>query len=284
MRILLTGSRGFTGRHFAAAATSAGHEVVPLACDLRDRDAVKEEVARALPQAVVHLGAIAFVGHGDSHALYDVNLFGALNLLDALKPLRGTLRSVLFASSANIYGNAAVSPIPESQCPQPVNHYAMSKLAMEHMVHANADDMPLMLVRPFNYTGPWQAPSFVIPKLVNHFRDRAESVRLGNLNVEREYNDVRMVCAAYLRLLAQGQAGRTYNVCSGRTYDLETVIGKLRTLTGHVPEIIVDPSFVRANEVHRLCGDPTLLEQTVGLLPSYELDETLAWMLNHAET
>jgi GDP-6-deoxy-D-talose 4-dehydrogenase len=281
LKIALTGAGGFTGRQFIQSATRAGHETLPLRADLTDASEVVAEVAGLRVDAVVHLAAISFVGHQDERAFYAVNLFGTLNLLQALaaSPNAGALRCVLLASSANIYGNWGESPIAETQPPAPVNHYAMSKLAMEHMARTYLPRLPLVTVRPFNYTGPGQTPKFVIPKLVDHFRRRADHIAMGNLHVEREYNDVRFVCEAYLRLLEYGKAGQTYNICTGHTYDFRTVIATLERLTSHQPRVEVDPALVRANEVHRLCGDPSHLRATVGELPAYTLEATLAWML-----
>jgi len=280
LRILLTGAQGFTGAQFIRSASAAGHETVALRADLTDPAAVAREVAGLDFDSVVHLAAISFVAHADDRGFYDVNLFGSLNLLDALTATGRPLRKVLLASSANVYGNSGRSPLPESETPAPVNHYAMSKLAMECMAAARADGLPLVMTRPFNYTGRGQAPQFVIPKLVDHFRRRAPGVALGNLDVEREYNDVRFVCEAYLRLLGEPNARGTYNVCTGVTYNFGAVIGMLRALTGHTIDVTVDKAFVRTNEVHRLCGDPARLNRAVGPLPACRLEDTLSWMLS----
>lgn len=280
MRILLTGAEGFTGLHFQASASAAGHTVVPLRADLTNKGAVAEEIVHAEADAVVHLAAISFVGHADDSAFYSVNVVGTMNLLDALASMPRKPGCVLLASSANVYGNADSSPISEQQPPAPVNHYAMSKLAMEHMAHTRSNSLPLLLVRPFNYTGPGQALSFLIPKLVDHFVRRAPTVELGNLNVEREFNDVRMVCEAYLALLHKGVPGEIYNVCSGQPYSLDTVIKTLEELTGHHMEVRVNPAYVRANEVHRLCGSPVKLQACTGPLPAYHLKDTLRTMLD----
>ncbi len=279
MRILVTGADGFTGLHFVQQARAAGHDIVELTANLTDRAAIKSQVELAAPQAVVHLAAISFVGHDKPSAFYDVNVIGTLNLLDALQDLAQPPSRILLASSANVYGNCDQSPIAETQTPAPVNHYAMSKLAMEYLAKTYADKLPLFFVRPFNYTGPGQAASFVIPKLVAHFQRRAATVELGNLHVEREYNDVRMVCEVYLKLLERAQRGETYNICTGQTHTLGHVIDLLTELTGHHIEVLVDPSFVRANEIHRLCGSTDKLIQTLGALPSVALSDTLHWML-----
>ncbi|WAK02051.1 NAD-dependent epimerase/dehydratase family protein [Methylobacter sp. YRD-M1] len=279
MRLLVTGGQGFTGQHFVKAARDCGHEVITLQADLKDHEAVRQQVFEAAPEAVVHLAAISFVGHADASAFYDVNVIGTLNLLEALAALAQPPRSVLIASSANVYGNCEQSPITEEQAPAPVNHYAMSKLAMEYMARTYLDRLPLFFARPFNYTGPWQAKSFVIPKLVTHFAQRAEAVELGNLDVEREFNDVRFVCEAYLRLLQKAAPGEVYNICSGKPVTLKSVIELLGQITGHQLQVNVNPAFVRNNEIHRLCGSSTKLVGTVGEIPSPALVDTLRWML-----
>ena len=286
MNILLTGSIGFTGRFFAEAATAAGYEVNALQADLLDRKAVAEEIASAPPDVVVHLAAISFVGHANDSAFYAVNTVGTMHLLAALAALPAPPKKVLIASSANIYGNCEVSPIAETQSPAPVNHYAMSKLAMEYMARTFMDRLPIITTRPFNYTGPGQDLNFVIPKLVDHYARRAPVVELGNLQVEREFNDVRMVCDAYLMLLEHGQIGEAYNVCSGQPYTLLQVMDTLAELAGHSVEARVNPAFVRANEVRRLCGDPTklqqLCEQQRATLKQPALRDTLSWMLGQS--
>lgn len=280
MRIALTGGGGFTGRHLAQAAQRAGHEVMCLRSDITDSLVLAAEVADVQPDAVVHLAGIAFVGHENNRAFYDVNLFGTLNLLDALSKCASPPRRVLLASSANVYGNRGDAPMREDQPPAPVNHYAMSKLAMEHMALTYFSKLPLVIARPFNYTGPGQSTSFVIPKLVDHFRRRAPSVPMGNLHVEREYNDVRFVCEAYLRLLEHGQPGEVYNVCTGAPHNFLEVISTLERLTGHQLRVEVDPALVRANEVDRLCGDPSRLRGAVGPIDTAALADTLSWMLD----
>jgi len=286
MRILLTGAAGFSGRHFQQAAAAAGHDCVALQADLRHQGALAAEVAHLAPDAVLHLAAISFVGHADDSAFYAVNTVGTSHLLQALAALPVKPTKVLLASSANIYGNCEASPIAETQAPAPVNHYATSKLAMEHMARTYTDRLPIVITRPFNYTGPGQALNFVIPKLVSHYARRAPVVELGNLQVEREFNDVRMVCDAYLALLAHGQPGEVYNVCSGQTYTLLQVMETLAGLAGHAVEAKVNPAFVRANEVHRLCGDPVKLlcvcEQANVKLKQPSLRDMLAWMLAEA--
>jgi len=284
LKILLTGAKGFTGRHLAARARAAGQRVQALDVDLCEKDTVRAAVAAADFDVVIHLAAMSFVGHANAAAFYAVNVVGTGNLLEALARRPTPPQRVILASSANIYGNCDVSPIGEDQPPAPVNHYALSKLSMEYLSRIYADRLPILLSRPFNYTGPSQAPQFVIPKLVQHFASRATCVELGNVQVEREFNDVRMVCDAYLALATGGEVGGVYNICSGRPYTLQQVIDLLQELTGHHLKIQINPQFIRANEVKRLYGNPSRLRAVCARagcsLAAPELRATLLWMLH----
>lgn len=290
--ILITGLRGFTGHHLGAALRARGARVVGLvqgapqgadeiACELTDALAVREAVARVRPTHVAHLAALAFVGHGDARAFYDVNLFGTLNLLEALAALDVPPRRVLIASSANVYGTPNVEVIDESVCPAPVNHYACSKLGMEHMARTWFDRLPIVMTRPFNYTGVGQDEKFLIPKIVSHFRRRAPFIELGNLDVSRDFSDVRDVVAQYAALLldAAHVTGETLNVCSGRAYALREVLALAEQISGHSLDVRVNPAFVRANELPRLVGDNRKLLACTGLGMPIPLEDTLRWML-----
>ena len=279
-KLLLTGAAGFTGQYFTEAALQAGYEVLPLLADLTDAPAVAAEVAAAAPDYVVHLAAISSITHTDEEAFYRVNLFGTQNLLKALVALQKAPKRVLLVSSSNVYGNVLVSPIDETTCPLPVNHYAISKWAMERLAGMFSDHLALVIARPFNYTGVGHDARFVIPKLVGHFVRRAATIEMGNLDVEREFNDVRTVCQAYLRMLELGQNGQTYNVCSGRPVSLNAVINTMKRITGHDLQVRANRDLVRANEVHRLCGNPAKLEACIGPLQHPPLEETLRWMLS----
>jgi GDP-6-deoxy-D-talose 4-dehydrogenase len=290
-KVLVTGIDGFTGKHLSNTLKLSGFKVIGLSdkrtdandvyiCDLLDKENLGQIVAEIQPDYVVHLAAISFVGHENTDDFYRVNVIGTLNLLEALLRLEKKPAKVLIASSANIYGNCEKSPIFETQQPLPVNHYAISKLSMEFMANTYLDRLPLFFTRPFNYIGIGQAGSFVIPKLVSHFVKKAEVIELGNLNIEREFNDVRFVCDAYLRLLDAAKPGEAYNICSGKPVTLSEVIALLTKITGHSIKVKVNPVFVRENEVHQLFGNPEKLLNTVGVIKQPALNETLTWMLH----
>lgn len=289
-RALLTGCHGFTGRYVTAELEAAGYEVIGLAHDgdppregvlranLLDRDAVRRIVAEARADAVVHLAAISFVAHGDADEIYRTNVVGTRNLLEALASAEMRPRSVVLASSANIYGNAGVEPITETPPPAPANDYAVSKLAMEYMARLWMDRLPITLVRPFNYTGVGQGENFLIPKIVAHFRRGEQVIELGNTDVARDFSDVRDVARAYAAIVVKAPAGETINICSGVAHSLGDVLDMMAKVAGYAIEVRVNPAFVRGNEVKRLVGSNARLQTLVGFVPATPLDETLRWM------
>ena len=292
MRVLVTGGEGFTGRFMRAELESNGHEVVSLlhrsdggadiAVDLCDREAVLQAVSGLRVDAVVHLAAIAFVAHGDVEQMYRVNIVGTRNLLEALSAGSNPPRVVLLASSANVYGNADVEIIDEGVAAKPANDYAVSKLAMEHMARTWMGRLPIVIVRPFNYTGVGQSEKFVIPKIVSHYARGARCIELGNTRVVRDFQDVRDVVPRYRRLLELAPVGETYNLSSGVGHSLNDVLELLSGLAGYRPEVQVNPEFVRSNEVERLIGNPRKVDEAVQLSTRRDLRDTLAWMLDEA--
>lgn len=287
--VLVTGAGGFTGRYAIAALQSHGYRVVGLsrkptesdetiACDLADAIAVREVANSITPDLVLHLAGLAFVAHTDEQALYRVNLFGTQNLLQALAELNTPPQKVLLASSANVYGSPGVEVLDESLCPAPVNHYAMSKLAMEHMARTWLERLPIVIARPFNYTGLGQDEKFLVPKIVSHFRRGEKVIELGNIDVARDFSDVRMVARVYRQLLESAPAGETLNICSGMIWSLKDVLAMMAEIAGYEIKVRVNPAFIRANEVMCLQGDASKLKSIVGELDSIALKETLRWM------
>ncbi|TDR27719.1 GDP-mannose 4,6-dehydratase [Hydromonas duriensis] len=288
--VLLTGAHGFTGRYVRRALELDGFKVFGLVqkdalaedeieADLLDLASLCLAVARVKPNFVIHLAALAFVDHGSAKLFYDVNLFGTMNLLEALHAEAPQVEKILLSSSANVYGNPTVSIVNEDTPPSPINHYATSKLAMEFMARTWSDRLPIVFTRPFNYTGAGQELQFLIPKIVDHFRRRADVIELGNLKVTREFNDVRMIAKAYSDLMQRAEPNSLFNLCSGRGYQLTEVIQLCEQLTGHTMDIRVNPAFVRANELKLLVGDASRLNQKLPQLPKYDLKDTLTWML-----
>jgi nucleoside-diphosphate-sugar epimerase len=246
---------------------------------LTDGAALEKFVAELQPEIVIHLAGLAFVGHGDANNFYQVNLLGTRNLLAALATCAKAPEAVLLASSANVYGNASSGMLDEATPPAPANDYAVSKLAMEYMARMWMEQLPLIIVRPFNYTGIGQAEDFVLAKIVAHFRCQAPDIALGNLDVWRDFGDVRVLVKIYRRLIEARALGVTVNVGSGNTHSLREVVAVCEQITGHRMQIRVVPAFVRVNEVKSLCADVGLLRRLIGDWTIPALEQTLRWML-----
>ena len=289
-RALLTGRNGFTGHYVAAELEAAGYEVVGLSdrqdggdtgsitVNLLDREAVRAAVLAVQPEVVLHLAAISFVAHGDVEEIYRVNVVGTRNLLQALTELARRPQLVVLASSANIYGNAEVEPITEDTPPAPANDYAVSKLAMEYMARLWMDRLPVVITRPFNYTGVGQSEDFLIPKIVAHFRRGEKVIELGNTQVVRDFGDVRDVARAYASIVKTCPLGGTFNICSGVGHSLAEILDMMAEIAGYRIEVRVNQAFVRSNEVARLVGSNGRLRQMTGGVPAMPLKDTLAWM------
>jgi GDP-6-deoxy-D-talose 4-dehydrogenase len=297
-KALVTGAAGFTGRYLVRELLDAGYEVTGAgsapppdtktevdiryhACDLLDKAGLARAVSDVKPDVIVHLAAIAFVAHGNVDEIYTTNVLGSRNLMEAAGKLE-TPPSVLIASSANIYGNSHAGRLDETMEPSPANDYAVSKLAMEYMAKVWADRLPLTIVRPFNYTGVGQSPQFVLPKIVDHFRRKASRIELGNIDVTRDFSDVRMVVNCYRRLVdaatSRSVRGQTFNICSDRGTSLNDVIAALEKISGHRLDVAVNPVFVRPNEIKHLVGSHAKLASAIGDIHPKPLADTLAWM------
>jgi nucleoside-diphosphate-sugar epimerase len=292
IRTLVTGASGFTGRYLVEKLLGRGHTVIEttasrdepetptrLRLDITSPEACRRVIETARPDYIVHLAAISFVGHSDPLDFYRVNVLGTLNLLEACDAVGHTPRKVLIASSANVYGNVTGDAIDESFPLTPVNHYAASKAAMEAMVRTWFERLPILIVRPFNYTGRGQASNFLVPKIVEHFARRAPSIELGNIDVARDFSDVRYVASAYEALLDSDTASETVNVCTGTPYTLRSILSAASELTGHEIEVRINSAFVRKTDVKVLAGSPAKLRTLVPAVESIPFIETLRWVL-----
>ena len=288
-RILLTGSGGFTGRPLALRLRQEGHEVFGTTKtpaepgethgNLCDTNYVNTTVAEFRPTIVIHLAGIASPVHGNLGEIYSVNVAGTANLLSALAELRERPKRVIVASSATVYGRPTDgAPIAENFPLGPQNHYGSSKRAMEDVARLFADRLPIVVTRPFNYTGPGQEPIFLIPKLVDHFVRRVPRIQVGNLDLFRDFSDIRRVVEVYARLVALPVEHTVVNICSGRTIHLAKVIRILQEISGHSIEVVKDPTLVRSGEPRTILGSPVRLESMLGNLPNPEFRDTLRLM------
>jgi GDP-4-dehydro-6-deoxy-D-mannose reductase len=315
MRILVTGIGGFAGRHLASALIALGHEVhgtvsgtagkARLAdvsggsavatdarlhiLDVRDAGAAQALLAQVRPQGLFHLAGIALVGgtNRDPAAVFAVNAVGTLNVLAAVRAHAPECR-VLVVGSGDAYGalGAADLPVREDCRFRPLSSYGASKAAADLIAHqwAHGYGLDVVRVRPFNHTGPGQGRGFVCPDFAEQLvaieqKRRPPRIAVGNLDVVRDFSDVRDVVAGYVAAWEKGQSGEAYNVCSGTGRSIRAVLDALLELTRLPVEVVVDTSLVRAHDVPELVGSPDRLRSETGWQPRHPWRDTLTDVL-----
>ncbi len=278
MRVAVTGASGFTGRYLLPELERRGHEAVALDADVTDPGALRATIAKSRPEAVIHLAALAFVDVANFGGFYAVNQIGSFNLLEALAAEVPGAR-VILASTAQVYGAQASGLLDEEQPMLPANHYAISKMAMETGSALWNDRLHITIVRPFNYTGVGQEVRYLLPKIIDHFRRRAPVIELGNIDVQRDFGDVRAVADAYAALLEVKTPG-VFNISTGMLESVRGMVARLERLTGHRIEIQVNPEFVRAGDVPVLGGQNDRLRAAVPGWTPRAIDDTLSWMVS----
>lgn len=298
-RLYLTGAGGFVGTHLIAAHAQGAFgdcelHAMPSSLDIRDAQAVRENVEHAKPDVVIHLAAQSFVPRSfeDPRETYDINFGGTLNLLSALRGAKFTGR-LLYVSSGDVYGKVPESelPVTEERIPAPRNPYAVSKLATETLCRQwhFSEGLDVVIARPFNHIGPGQDPRFVVPafagQVVRIAQGEAEPrLAVGDIDTSRDFSDVRDIVQAYAALLARGSSGVVYNVCSGREVVVRDVLQTLCDLAGVSPDITVDRKRLRRSEQRRMVADSGLLRRDTGWAPRLSLETSLAQILDDTRT
>ena len=278
MRVFVTGGSGFTGLYLLSELRRRECEVIAFEGDITNSAEVRTALTAARPDRVVHLAAIAFIASDNFSAFYNVNQIGTFTLLAAVADIVPDA-PVLLASSANIYGIGTAGYLTEDTPPNPANHYAVSKWAMEVGARLWMHQLKITITRPFNYTGVGQNEMFLIPKIVAHFRNRAAIIELGNMNVQRDFGDVRSVVEAYAALTIDPPAERIVNICTGHVSSIREILAICASIMGYSIEARVNPRFVRQNEVPVLAGDPSRLKTILRDWRPRAIEDTLRWML-----
>ena len=288
-KVLITGIDSFTGVHLSKYLSSCGYDIYGTSlfkseeklykCDITKKQDIINVLEDIKPEYLIHLSGISFTAHGEMQDFYRVNTIGTTNILDAFIELELKLKKLILASSATIYGNQGLEVLDESLCPKPANHYGASKYAMESLATGYFDKLPIIITRPFNYTGVGQSDNFLIPKIVKHFREKQEVIELGNLNVMREFNDVEFVCEVYKRLLECDSSAEVVNIASNRGVKLLDVIDSMNKIAGYEIEVKVNPAFVRKDEIKSLTGSTKKLFNIINTVEQCTFEDTLRNML-----
>lgn len=288
-KVLITGIDSFTGVHLSSYLDNLGYDVYGTSllkkenkkflCDITKKDDILDVLKEVKPDYLIHLSGISFAAHGSHEDFYKVNTIGTINILDAFVELNLNPKKIILASSATIYGNQGVEILSESMCPKPGNHYGASKYAMECLARGYFGKLPIIITRPFNYTGIGQADHFLIPKIVKHYKEKKDTIELGNLDVSREFNDIEYVCEVYSRLLECETKNEVVNICSNTGIKLLDVIDTMNKISGYQIEVKVNPDFVRKDEIKSLTGSRDKLFNMIGIVEIKPFENTLRGML-----
>ena len=266
-KVLITAIDSFTGRHLSKYLVKSGYEVVGTTrhtCDITKKDDITKILKDTSPDYIIHLAAISFASHGKEEDFYKINTIGTTNLLDSILEVSLNPSKIIIVSSATVYGNLGFELLDESLCCKPSNHYGASKYSMETLTRNYFTKLPILITRPFNYTGVGQADHFLIPKIVKHYKERKKIIELGNLDVSREFNDIIYVCEVYKRLLEVEDRSIVVNICSNKAIKLLNIIDLMNEIADFKIEVKVNPAFVRKDEIKTLTGNTTKLFDIIG--------------------
>jgi GDP-4-dehydro-6-deoxy-D-mannose reductase len=304
-KILITGGTGFVGMHLIRFLKTSPVDISVLSSaasdsresakgvrfyqgDIRNGDDVCSIVRDVRPVEVFHLAGVSAIDLSwrNPSATFEVNVVGAHNLFEAAMALPAPPR-ILNVSTAQVYAPSN-SPLTETSFVRPDNPYGASKAMAEllSVQYCKAETGGIITARSFNHSGPGQGTQFFLSSIAKQFVEIESGVRpprliCGNIEVERDFSDVRDIVRAYSVLVEKGRANEIYNVCSGSAVRLADVIKKFETLSGIRVAIESDPGRIRSGEVSRIVGDCSKIRQETGWNPQIPLDDTLRDLLNY---
>jgi GDP-4-dehydro-6-deoxy-D-mannose reductase len=308
MRSLITGISGFAGGHLATELLARDAQVAGLdrgtsdqlaplldriefcEADVRDGERLGGLAEAFRPDTIFHLAALTHVAQAweQRRATLEINVLGTATVLEVAAGLDPKPRVVL-ASSGQVYGArpADSRPLTEEDATTPQSPYAVSKRCAELLAEQVrlGDGVQTVILRTFNYTGPWQSPSFVCSDFARQIA-RAEAglqepvITVGNLDAARDFSDVRDIVRGYLLAAKDGEPGRVYNLCSGEAVPIVAILDHLRAASRVDIRVVEDPERLRRADLRVLLGDASRARRELGWEPRFRLAETLDAVLD----
>jgi len=295
-KILVTGSNGFVGTHLVKELHDNNIEVVGVGgpmpasskqpsidqyyeLDLNNK-AEAEKIDFSGITGVIHLAGLAAVGPSFENPMdYITTNIGIQTNLFEVALAQKSFPKFLIISSGSLYDAKASMPLTESSSVIPSSPYAVSKIGQEQMAgYYGQRGFTYIIARPFNHIGPGQNSGFLIPDVAQQIiaveKGTAKEVKVGNLEAQRDYTDVRDIVRAYRLLLEKGNGGETYNICSGKAVSgHEVVQGLLSAAESSIP-ITEDPDRLRPSDNPIIYGDNSKITSATGWRPEITLEQT----------
>jgi GDP-4-dehydro-6-deoxy-D-mannose reductase len=310
-KVMVTGAGGFVGQHLVRALVKKDYEVYAttfsdsselaellptnhlLRGDLTDHTYVKKLLTTSKPDIIFHLAALSVV-HNDvprARRALENNLGLQYNLLEEVRQLTPDTRFVAICSG-NVYGKVEESELPlnESSPIRPLNAYSVSKLSQELLAkqYYFAHNLDVVILRPFNHTGPGQTKQFVIPAFARQFAliksgQQDPVIKVGNLDTARDFTDVEDMVSAYILAANKCPSGEVYNLGSGQASKISQILTLMSEISGIKVEIKQDPQRVRGVDVPVLVADSSKFQQATGWKPTISFRQTLTKVLKYWE-
>ena len=306
-KVLIIGAAGFVGKYlirhyrkqnsYEIYATKLANEEIPeneiqvFDLDILQKDEIVKLLYAIRPDYIFHLAAQSSVSvaWNNPGLTIDINIKGAVNVLDAVRELYYKPRILLIGSGEEYgYIEADEVPIKEENRIRPGNIYAATK-ACQNMIgniYSKAYDMKVLMVRAFNHIGPEQSSIFVVSDFCRQVAEielgRREPVMwVGNLSAKRDFTDVRDVVRAYSLLIERGQPGETYNVGSGQAFEIKEILEKITALSQRQIKIEIDPNKIRPVDIPIIEADVRKLKEITGWQREISLEQTISETLDY---
>ncbi len=255
--------------------------------DITDRGWVASALQRFQPERIVHLAARSLVGPSWEHPRETcrVNVLGTVNLLEELRNAGFRGRLLLACSSAEYAVPDPPRPLVEEDRLGPSSIYGMSKLLVDEMarIYAGRYGLDIIRVRPFFLIGPGKTgdvASDFARGIVRIERGLARVLAVGNLEVVRDFIDVRDGVEGFIACLERGISGEVYNICSGQGVSVQDLLGEFIAQARSSVEVVVDPSRVRPHDEPYKVGDPSRIRE-LGWHPQYSLEQSVSAILEY---
>ena len=305
MRALITGALGFVGPYLAKHLDEQGLEVwcTDLApkgnglpgtyrtMDITSGTAIEQILKECQPAYIFHLAGQSSVAVSwkDTALTFKINILGSINILEATKKIIPECNLVLIGSGEE-YGTVKMEnlPINEYKFPNPQNPYSLSKYTQTQLglQYTKAYGMKIFLIRPFNHTGPGQAKGFVIPDFASQIAEMEARIippiiKVGNLDAQRDFSDVRDMVKAYWLIVQKGNPGQIYNLGTGQAVPVQNILDQLLALSTIPITIAIDQAKFRPIEVPVIYADIAKVHRDTGWQPEIPLSQTLQDTLDY---